>query len=335
MKNCPINNKNINNFSFCILYLGYNILKKNYNVLYIEIKLDFVNNFNKQNLKDYLNFNDSDIFIIDDLTLTILITSHLNIINIRENIEYFVKNAKYINCFSEIFISNNLQFTGCSLNNKNFVKLFFKKAITNLILNTVNLYYLLENNINNYIYYPTYGYSILNNICHINNIEKNIEKNIDILFYGNITNTRGKIIHRYRYENINKIKLNYEKTNIIFKIFSNLYEEKDNILKKTKIVIHVSPCKDFHILSWAKVVELMSKKIFFIIEENEELYIKKLDKIIIYYERNNLDDLYKKIDYYLKNEDMLNKNIELCYNYIKNNYNMDIFLIELLEKFCI
>ena len=311
----------------------YNILKTKYNVEYRDIKLDYSNNFNKNNIKDYLSFNDGDIFIIDDITLTILITSHLNIITTKENIEYFVNNAKYINCFSEIFISNDLQFTGCYLNNKNFVKLFFIKAITNLILNTVNLYYLFENNINNYIYYPSYGYSEINNICYIkNNAEQNLEKDIDILFYGNIRSSSGTIIHHYRNANVNKIKLNYENTNIVFKIFNNLYEEKDNILKKTKIVIHVSPCKDFHILSWAKVVELMSKKIFFIVEENEELYIKKLDKIIIFYKKNNLDDLYEKINYYLKNEDIRNNNIELCYDYIKKNYNMDIFLINLLNN---
>ena len=307
----------------------YNVLNTKYNTSYRNLVLDYTNNFNKNNITEYLHFNNNDIFMIDDLSLTILITSHFNIKNIRKDIEYFINNAKYIICFSEIFLSHDLQMTGCAINNKEFTKLVFKNSIINLILNTKNIYYLYENNINNHIYYPSYGYSVMNNICY-NNKDLIYDKNIDLLFYGNYIDNNGKITSKYRYDIIENIKKYSEKNNIIFKSYSNLYEEKDEILKKTKIVIHISPTKNFHVFSWAKAVELMSKKIFFIIEENEEFYIQKLNEIIPYYKKNDLQDLYEKINHYLKNEDIRNKHIELCYNYIKNNYNMDEFLLDLL-----
>ena len=309
----------------------YNILKTKYKTSYREISLDYTNNFNKIKICEYINFNSDDIFIIDDLTLIILITSHFNIKNIRPEIEYFIKNAKYIICFSEIFVSKELQFTGCTIDNKDFTKMVFKNSITNLILNTKNIYYLYENSINNHVYYPSYGYSVVNNICFDLSYENSFKnKEIDLLFYGNYIDSNRKITSKYRYDAINNIKRYCDMHKLNFKSFSNLYEDKNEILKKTKIVIHIAPNKNFHVFSWAKAVELMSKKIFFIVEENEELYLQNLENIVPYYKKNDLNDLYDKINYYLKNENICKKHIEICHNYIKKNYNMDKFLVELI-----
>ena len=43
----------------------------------------------------------------------------------------------------------------------------------------------------------------------------------------------------------------------------------------------------------------MLKKVFFIIEENEEMYIQGLDNICVYYKRSNLTDLQEKIEHYI------------------------------------
>ena len=312
----------------------YNIIKMKYNTNYREISLNCKDNFNKSDIKKYLDFTENDIFMLDDLTITVLIISHLHIKNVRDDIEYFINNAKYIICFSEIFITSDLHFTGCCVNNKEFVKLLFTKSITNLILNTVNLYYMYKNNIYNHIYFPSYGHSEINNICS-NNIDNLINKeyDIDVLFYGNYLNNKGNVISKHRYDTINNIKSYSEQNNIIFKSYSYLYDEKDIILSKTKIVIHIAPTKNFHVFSWAKAVELMAKKIFFIVEDNEELYLKNIENIIPHYDRNNINDLYDKINYYLNNDHEREKSIELCYNYIKKKYDMDYFVINLLDQY--
>ena len=94
--------------------------------------------------------------------------------------------------------------------------------------------------------------------------------------------------------------------------------------------MHFPPILNFHSISWAKIIELMSKQIFFIIEENEELYIKNLDKIIVYYNRYNINDLYDKIIYYLNNEEERINHIKLCYSYVVKNFNMDNFILKII-----
>ena len=79
-------------------------------------------------------------------------------------------------------------------------------------------------------------------------------------------------------------------------------------------------------MSWAKIVELMCKKIFFIIEENEEIYNRNLQNIVCMSERNNINDIINKINFYKNNEIERNKYIEKSYIYIKKNYNMDHFV---------
>ena len=70
----------------------------------------------------------------------------------------------------------------------------------------------------------------------------------------------------------------------------------------------------------------MAKKVFFIIEENEEIFIKKLENIICISKRNNFNELLNKIIFYLKNENKRNEYIEKSFYFIKNNYNMDNYI---------
>ena len=48
----------------------------------------------------------------------------------------------------------------------------------------------------------------------------------------------------------------------------NLYDEneKNNILKDTKIVIHVPSHENLHSFPWAKTCELMLKKVFLLLK---------------------------------------------------------------------
>jgi len=322
-----INNlKDSFNYYFKNMQRYYTILKNyDYNVLNVDVNLYGKNYLHCPDIINH--FNETDIFFIDDIVYQVLIKTYTETPNQETKLKFenALQTSKYIYCFSEYYNTDDLQYLGCSIKNKDFVTMFLKNAKMNLILNTRNLNYLLKNNIDNFIYYPSYGYSDIVKICKL---PKKI-LNIDLLFYGNRPETSiGKVL-LYREKLIEEVQKYSDKNKLKFEIKENFYD-KDEILSQTKIVLHFPPYENFHVISWAKIVELMSKQVFFMIEENEELYIQKLEHIIPFYKRSNIEDLYNKIDYYLKNEKERNKHIILCYNYIKNTYNMDEFLSKLI-----
>ena len=78
---------------------------------------------------------------------------------------------------------------------------------------------------------------------------------------------------------------------------------------------------------WAKVSELILSKVFFIIEENEEMYIQGLDKICAFYKKNDRVDFENKIKYYINNESERINITTRCYKNFKANFNLDILPI--------
>ena len=61
-------------------------------------------------------------------------------------------------------------------------------------------------------------------------------------------------------------------------------------------------------------------------KKDEEIYIRGLDKLCVFYKRNDLQDLKNKIEYYLENKEKRDIIINRCYNYFKRNYNIDNLL---------
>lgn len=283
--------------------------------------------FGKYLTLDQKTFNDviknkHSLYIFDEISYVQLLLYYNFNESSRNNIVEFLLNNKYLFFFSELIYNDSLQTIGNKIVNKEFSLLFFKQAYKVFLCNIKNINFLINNGIyENLSYFPGYGYSDIN---EIKPLKSNVNKNIDVLFYGNVTYT---FEHRINY--INHLSSFCDNNNIVFKSFNNLYEEKDETLKQTKIVIHIPSHPNLHTFPWAKVVELMCKKIFFIIEENEEMYIKKLENVIVYY-KNKLD-LQQKIKYYLKEDKEREKYINLCYNYIIENYNMDDLIKKLLN----
>ena len=292
------------------------------NAKYTNIKLKeiLINHYCDSNniLINELGSNSDELFIFDELAYTHLqVNYHYGNNEVKKHITYFLCRAQYISFFSEVFINNNLETIGNMIKNKEFCLLFFKNAKNIYLCNTKNINYLIENNIyDNITYFPAISYSIINNIVPL--IMNKIQE-IDILFYGNIIDN-----FTYRINGIENIDNFAKVNNYNFMKITDLHEDtKSNILTNTKIVIHIPSHEKLHTFPWAKVSELMCNKIFFIIEENEEMYIKNLDKIVIYYKQNDMIDLQDKIKYYLNNESERDKITENCFKYIKNNYNMD------------
>lgn len=273
-------------------------------------------------LEEIKLINDKEVYIFDELTYSHLLSLYDNNIDTIKN---FLKTANYIIFFCEIFQNANLQTIGNDLYNIEFSKLFFKNSIKTMICNSINIYYLNCNDIfDNIIYYPPYGYSKINNIDNI--LVKNNILDIDLLFMGNISET----ILPYRSKKINEL-INYcNLNNYNFKYYNcELFDElKNNTLKNTKIVIHIPSFENLVTIPWAKIVELMCKKIFFIVEYNKEFETKiTLNKLLVYYyPTDNIDKQFNVIKTYINDEKMRNTVIENNYNYIINAYNMDNFL---------
>tara|TARA_Y100000591_G_C21852328_1_gene712513 strand:+ start:1793 stop:4741 length:2949 start_codon:yes stop_codon:yes gene_type:complete len=335
-----------NKFNGAIFKEKYKFYKNYTKIVYFNIETDLWATFYKTKLKLYLKFFNNlqnikidlgkycgnlkqkiifdytydKLFIFEELSYNHLMLCYKFGNNENKKIIMdFLNNANYICFFCELFCNSKLQTIGNKYECKEFALLFFKNAEKVYLCNTKNINYLYENNIfNNIQYFPPLGYanSIFKPISNTNNYVN------DIMFYGNILENftyRHKII-----KNIQKMCKNKYK----FYIRDNLYEEseKNMLLEQTKIIIHIPSHENLHSFPWAKTSELILKKVFFIIEENEEMYIQGLDKVCIFYKRNDDSDLKNKIEYYLKNKDKRNIVVNKCYNHFKRNYNMDNLL---------
>lgn len=330
------------NYNNCIyLTLNKNIFTKFYNKkkdIYIKI-LQSICNVKLYNLGDYIpknfifkhpEFDIETIFIYDEITYNHMLWKYINSDNENKiKILNFLTESKYIIITSEIFKNETLKTIGMNDFSRYFSLYFFKNAENIIICNYTNIYYLVKNNIliDKIIYFPAISYSKL---CNNVPLIQNKEKDVDVLFYGNLTHTSIQEFgwYQYRYHNILKRLQKLNKYNVIIKAPHTKYgelfdEEKNKLLKQTKIVIHIPSFSNLNTFPWAKVTELMYKKIFFIIEESEELYYSKLHNTCAFYKRSDFDDLIEKIDFYLNNDIEKNKIINNCYDLVISKFNLD------------
>ena len=246
----------------------------------------------------------------------------INLKSLKDKIYFFLKEINYITIWSEI-MDENLFIIGydriCC--NKNFIQFFFKNSILNLCSNEISISSLNKYDIKNNDYHITLGYSPINDLIPLN---IDLNKTIDILIYGCDLNN-----FPYRRNLIKQIQENYKELNIV--ISDNLFDKNlDESLLKTKIVIHIPSHANLPQMPWAKISILQIKKVFFIIEENDELFEKQLNNFVVYYKRNDISDLMEKINFYLDNplkSDLIEKNYEFI---IKNN--IDIKLPNIVNK---
>ena len=281
------------------------------------------NNFNE--LKSYLEkISSNNIFLFDGLFCPHLSEcyKHGGLI-VRNYIKKFLKNSNYIISFCEIFKNNNFQTIGNPSFNKEFSKIFFGNANINLFCNSNNIDLLYKNNISkNVIYFPESGFD--NNINEMGD-SNIIEKEIDVLIYCSF-DPRWK--HRAIF--IEKAKKFCTEKNYTIKIFLRgnndpvglIGDELEKYLNKSKVVLHIPIFENLNTFPWAKCCMLFNSKRFVLIEDNSELeYIGKLN--VATYNPNVEDDIYNKLDYYIKNENERNKHAIDCFEFMKNNYNFN------------
>ena len=112
------------------------------------------------------------------------------------------------------------------------------------------------------------------------------------------------------------------KYRVQIKLSLNENDIKDEILAQTKIVLHIPSYPNLKHFPWQKTMELICKKIFIIIEECEDMYKSDLDKFITFYKPGDIDDLNKKISYYLDNPKERKDITDKLFDIIKDSYNL-------------
>jgi hypothetical protein len=265
-----------------------------------------------------LSTNSETLFLFDELSYMHLLRRFIvESTKSKEDIVKFIKSSKYIIFFSELFENDTLSTIGAGFWNLEFAKTFFSNAYKIMICNTKNITHLNNNNItNNIIYFPPLGYSEINRYVPL---LKNDNLPIDVLIYeGSGSFFYRELLREY----IGSIKVDNKKINVCRK--TDIYgETKDELLKSCKMVVHIPLFSNLHTFPWSKAGELMSKQIFFLIEENEEMYLQKLENTVAFYKRNDKGDLINKITHFITTPDERQTYIDKCFGFVKNNYNMD------------
>ena len=312
-----------------------NILRNNgYNVSEKDMlhKIKYISQYKQEELELVVKSLDQYIkkgilCIFTPVNFAILMHIYLySNINGRKNLESILKKLKYIILWQEI-IQDNLMITGYDPKqfSKKFLILFFESSILNLISNMQSFKTLKKYNLKNCQYYTIIGHSKINNIIPLTQKTSTI----DILIYGSRIKSN---FYEYRTMLVDKITDLNKKFNYSLVMFDDTFEI-DKYLECTNIVVHVPSFSNLPHMPWAKITTLQAKKVFFIIEENDEMYEKQLETFTIYYQRNDIEDLYKKIAYFLDpvNQNEKQRIIEENYDYIMSTNNMDIKIPEFIS----
>ena len=308
----------VNNlYNKIFMSLGYNVIIKDFGVTgkFCIENGEYMDTAIAEN-------SDNDIYIFNTLDFASFLKNPVH----KEQIYRILDTFKYIVLWQEI-LKEDLSVIGYDKftdDDKDFVCRFFGGSKFNIISNLTSIVSLQKNNIHQNIYFPITGYSMINDIVPF--VFKN-KKDIDVLIYGTMNDAythRNSIISKLCEMNIN----NY---NIVVR--DNIYgEDLDSMLQRTKIVVHIPSYENLTHMPWPKITYLQARKIFFIIEDNEEIHLMKLDDIVMFYHKNDVADLYAKIDNYLGKPVLREKFILKNYKYIANNFNMDVVLPKLIRS---
>ena len=283
-----------------------------------------------QHLNNYLQDDESMyIFNAEDIFFLFWILTPDNI-----NLVYkFLSTTKYVVWCYEVITDNSLLTVGLtspwltkyaesfSYNERSKMLIYlYSNARAIYACSSSNIKYLSIYNKNNICFFPPFIYN--KNNTPTTSISNNVIPQ-DCIFYGYISDCVD-----YRHKKIEHIRTILNDENIMFSTFNGTLHGSDKIkiLSQTKIVLHIPSVSKLHTIPWAKIEELMMLKVFFIIEECEEMYTEKLNELLVFYKQEDTEDLIKKIKYYLKHDDERQNVIERCYNYFNTNFNHSLLL---------
>jgi len=255
--------------------------------------------------------------------------------NVKIEITYNIQddNELWLGIFNDGKVPNKYIMINTEPLNLDYWNNILKNAIKNALF-IIDYSYGNENiyknmDINNYFILPI-GYCELHENIYNNSVLSKY-KDIDILFYGSLTDRRKTILTDIiKFSNENNINCVIRNNNLYD------YNEKSNVLSRTKIVITIAS-RDPEILKTNDMFRLsflLSNKIFFITEKIGDKIIEDeiFGNYIEYY--NTLEELKDKISYYINNSEEREKKVNKLYNFAKINYNIeDHFPIDKLKSY--
>lgn len=237
-----------------------------------------------------------------------------------EHLNQIFKKINYVVIWQEVLDSD------CSIvgyekrpGSDEYTQQFFTNSKLNIVSNQISLAALSTFGIRHNFYSLLGGYSEVNGYIPFENTSRT--KSTDVIIYGTLDETylhRNSII-----EELTKInRLNNNKYNIV--VTDNISDGVlDDHLLDSKIVVHIPSYPRLVHMPWAKISYLFARKVFCIIEENDEMYTNPEFSHIPYFRHGDTQDLYNKIGDYiqhpLKREQVVDKN----YEYIKTYSNLD------------
>lgn len=170
----------------------------------------------------------------------------------------------------------------------------------------------------NIIFYPFPYHKSIENMYNQN--IKDIKKNIDLLMIGSINDIRKNLYISFKNKNYNIYCPNIEDhPRGIFE------KEHDKLLYSSKIVLLNNYYKNDR--DYPRLIYNATNKIFFIYilndDDNENLLDDVYNNLLV---TCNSKNMFEVINYYLENEDKRIENVNILYDYVKNNLNVNLYL---------
>jgi len=309
-----------------------NILMRNgYNVITLTLSCQNNQQIDPQMLDNLLASKSyNDFYFFNPVNFSIFMTN-VRRPELRGKIYDFLSGLKYIVLWQEI-MNEHLSIIGYHVSyiDQDFILSFFGNSRLNLMSNMSSINALKKYGINHNRYHPVVGHSPINQLVAFDPSQLNTTGTsaVDVLVYG----TRAPS-YTYR-ENFIKKLLDSNKYGLSIEVLDNVYgNDLDNYLKRAKIVVHIPSHPNLQHMPWSKIAYLQSRKVFYIIEDNDELYEKALEGAIVSYKKNDIADLYRKINYYLTDEAERNRLIEANHDWISKFYNLDVDVPRLVKDF--
>ena len=170
----------------------------------------------------------------------------------------------------------------------------------------------------NSIYYPFPYHTSIENMY---NLDKNkISKIYDLIIIGTLNDKRVNIYNLLKLNNYNIYCPNIKKHP------RGIFErEQDKLLYSSKIVLLNNYYKND--IQYPRMIYNSVNKIFFIYilndDDNENLLDAVYNNLLVTCNSKNMFDV---INYYLENEDNRIENVNILYDYVKNNLNLNLYL---------
>jgi len=173
----------------------------------------------------------------------------------------------------------------------------------------------------------TYGYSPYHAMLKQKLVPANTKKDIDILFYGNVSERRIPMITALG-------NLSKQKGYSFMLRHNNLFNEEEKIqtIARAKVIVSFASndTKLFHGNDLARSAQVISSGGFIITEYiGDETVETKMSEYVPHY--NTVEELVSKVDYYLTNPDEREKLIALASEKFPQDFNLEKGLMDLIS----